>query len=591
VAVPAVCAVLVVRGLRRAARCGVTPLRTLTAERRAARFAHTVPRAVIDLWYKNAVIYALDVGTFADSNGDGIGDLRGLCDHLPYLAGIGITCVWLLPFYPSPQRDHGYDISDYYGVDPRYGTLGDFVDFMRQADELGIRVIVDLVVNHTSNEHAWFQSARSSPDSAYRHWYVWSDTKPRDAQSGIVFPGVQKTTWTYDRRARAYYFHRFYDFQPDLNVSNPAVREEIERIMGFWLQLGVTGFRIDAAPFIIEDKGQREPMGPEQYGYLTDFRRFLSWRRGDAVMLAEANVQPKDALNFFGSGDRMNLLFNFWANMHMFLAIAEEDATPLRKAFLQLPQLPPTAQWANFLRNHDEIDLGRLGDDERELCFRAFAPEPAMQLYGRGIRRRLSPMLQGDRRRIELMNSLVFTLPGTPVLRYGEEIGMGDHLDLPERESIRTPMQWSAEANGGFSTADRRKLVRPVIDSGEYRYERINVAAQRLDPDSLLNWTERAIRARKECPEFGWGEMTFLETDHPAVLAHACTWRGGTVAAVHNFSRATSTVKVKWPAGTKQLLHLYGRRVQEPLPGSTGVLDLDGYDYRWLRLDGASAPA
>ncbi|MBV9172086.1 MAG: alpha-amylase family protein [Chloroflexi bacterium] len=544
---------------------------------------------MIDLWYKNAVIYALDVGTFADSNGDGIGDFQGLCNQLPYLAGIGITCVWLLPFYPSPQRDHGYDITDYYGVDPRYGTLGDFVDFMRQADELGIRVIVDLVVNHTSNEHVWFQSARSSPDSPFRDWYVWSKDKPREAESGIVFPGVQKTTWTFDRKASAYYFHRFYDFQPDLNVSNPAVREEIERIMGFWIQLGVTGFRIDAAPFIIEDKGVREPMGPEQYGWLTDFRRFLSWRRGDAIMLAEANVPPKNVLNFFGTGDRMNLLFNFWANMHLFLAVAQEDATILRKTFQQLPPLPPTAQWANFLRNHDEIDLGRLADDERELCFRAFAPEPDMQLYGRGIRRRLAPMLQGDRRRMELMNSLLFTLPGTPVIRYGEEIGMGDFLELPERESIRTPMQWSTGANGGFSSADRRKLIRPVVDSGEYRYERINVAAQRLDPDSFLNWTERAIRARKECPEFGWGEMKFLETDHPAVLAHACSWRGGTVAAVHNFSRATTTVNVKWPAGTKQLLHLYGRRVQDPLPVETGVLDLDGYDCRWLRLDGATA--
>jgi maltose alpha-D-glucosyltransferase/alpha-amylase len=541
---------------------------------------------VIDLWYKNAVVYCLDVGAFADGYGDGMGDFRGLCDRLPYLAGIGITCLWLVPFYPSPMRDDGYDITDYYGVHPRYGTLGDFVNFIRQADELGIRVIVDLVVNHTSDQHPWFQSARSDPASPYRDWYVWSKRKPPDAESGIVFPGTQQTTWTYDRQARAYYFHRFYDFQPDLNLGNPAVREEIERIMGFWLQLGVTGFRIDAVPFLIEDKGRREPMGPEEYGYLTDFRRFLSWRRGDAMTLGEANVAPKEVLNFFGDGDRMNLLFNFWANQHLFLAVASEDARPLRTAYEQLPELPATAQWANFLRNHDELDLGRLEPDERERCFAAFAPDPQMQLYGRGIRRRLSPMLQGDRRRLELMNSLLFTLPGTPVLRYGEEIGMGEDLRLPERDAIRTPMQWSSETNGGFSSAPGKKLVRPVIDTGEYRYERVNVAAQRLENNSFLNWIERAIRTRKESPELGWGELQFLETDHPSVLAHACTWRGRTVIAIHNFSRASCAVNVGWPEGTAELLHLFGRNVRDPQPGSSSVVDLDGYDYRWLRVRG-----
>jgi maltose alpha-D-glucosyltransferase / alpha-amylase len=540
---------------------------------------------LIDLWYKNAVIYSLDVGTFADSDGDGIGDFRGLADRLPYLAGIGVTCVWLLPFYPSPLRDDGYDVEDYYDVHPRYGTLGDFVDFMRQADELGIRVIIDLVVNHTSTQHRWFQSARSSPNSPHRDWYVWSTTKPKDAASGIVFPGVQKTTWTYDRQARAYYFHRFYDFQPDLNVSNPEVREEIERIMGFWLQLGVTGFRIDAVPFLIEGKAKHgEPMGPEQYNYLTDFRRFLSWRRGDAMMLGEANVSPQEVANFFGTGDRLHLLFNFWANQYLFLAIAREDASVLVNAYQQLPNLPPTAQWANFLRNNDEIDLGRLSDEDRQRAFDAFAPEPSMRLYGRGIRRRLAPMLQGDRRRIELMHSLLFTLAGTPVLRYGEEIGMGDDLDLPERDSLRTPMQWSDEPNGGFSSAPADQLIRPVIAAGEYRYQRVNAAAQRLSFNSQLNWVEPAIRTRKECPEYGWGELEFLPTDRADVMAHTCTWRGRTVAAVHNFSREKRSVRVKWPEGTEQLLHLFGRDVAELAPTSPEIIDLDGYDYRWVRL-------
>jgi maltose alpha-D-glucosyltransferase / alpha-amylase len=544
---------------------------------------------VIDLWYKNAIIYSLDVCTFADGNADGIGDFRGLADRLPYLAGIGVTCVWLLPFYSSPRRDDGYDIENYYGVDPHFGTLGDFVDFTRQAEELGIRVIVDLVVNHTSDQHPWFKSARSDPKSPYRDWYIWSKTKPRDAASGIVFPGVQKSTWTRDKQAREYYFHRFYDFQPDLNIAQPAVREEIERIMGFWIQLGVTGFRIDAAPFVIEDKTRDPSTGPEQYNYLTEFRRFLSWRRGDAATLAEANVPPAECMNFFGDGDRMNMLFNFWANQHLFLSVAQESAAPLMAAYNALPPLPPTAQWGNFLRNNDELDLGRLSDEDRALCFKAFAPEPSMQLYGRGIRRRLMPMLQGDRRRWELMNSLAFTLPGTPVIRYGEEIGMGDALELPERAAIRTPMQWSAELNGGFSSAPTDKLPTRAIADGEYRYERINVADQRLHDNSLLNWTERAIRTRKECPEFGWGSMQFLKTDHPTVMAHACTWRGRTVVAVHNFSRATVSVTVEWPSG-QDLLHLFGRDSHEPISATTKLLDLDGYDYRWLRVRGESVP-
>jgi maltose alpha-D-glucosyltransferase/alpha-amylase len=540
---------------------------------------------LIDLWYKNAIIYSLDVCTFADGNADGIGDFRGLADRLPYLAGIGITCVWLLPFYPSPRRDDGYDVEDYYSVDPRFGTLGDFVDFTRQAEELGIRVIVDLVVNHTSDQHPWFKSARSDPKSPYRDWYIWSKTKPKDAASGIVFPGVQKSTWTRDKQAREYYFHRFYDFQPDLNISRPAVREEIERIMGFWLQLGVTGFRIDAAPFVIEDKTNDPATGPEQYEYLTEFRRFLSWRRGDAATLAEANVQPDECMNFFGNGDRMNMLFNFWANQHLFLSVARETAEPLVEAYKALPKLPPTAQWGNFLRNNDELDLGRLSEDDRQACFKAFAPDPSMQLYGRGIRRRLMPMLQGDRRRWELLNSLTFTLPGTPVIRYGEELGMGDDLRLPERDAIRTPMQWSDELNGGFSTASADTLPTRVISDGEYRYERINVADQRLHDVSLLNWTERAIRTRKECPEFGWGELQFLKTDHPTVMAHACTWRGRTVVAVHNFSRATVSVKVEWPAG-QDLLHLFGRDAYAPITVASKQIDLDGYDYRWMRLRG-----
>lgn len=541
---------------------------------------------VIDLWYKNAIIYSLDVGTFTDGNGDGVGDFRGLTDRMPYLAGIGVTCVWLLPFYPSPERDDGYDVADYYGVNPRYGTLGDFVEFMSQAREMGIRVIVDLVVNHTSDQHPWFQAARANPDSPFRDWYVWSKKKPADANVGMVFPGVQETTWTWDARAKSYYFHRFYKFQPDLNVGNREVREEIERIMGFWLQMGVSGFRIDAAPFLIEDKGTKAPLGAEQYAYLTEFRRFLSWRTGDAVMLAEANVEPRDTLSFFGDGDRMNMMFNFWGNQHLFLALAREDASPLVQAYHDLPALPPTAQWGSFLRNHDELDLGRLTPEDRQFCFQEFGPELTMQLYGRGIRRRLAPMLNGDQRRMELAYSLIFSLPGTPVIRYGEEIGMGDDLSLPERQSVRTPMQWSDAENGGFSTAPAAKILRRPIGEGEYRYERINVEAQRLDQASLLNWVERLIRIRKECPEIGWGGAEFLKTTLPAVMAHTCRWRGQTLLAVHNFSRSRCTVRIELPEGTRELRHLFGRNPSQPIIVSTPELDLEGYEYRWLRLVG-----
>jgi maltose alpha-D-glucosyltransferase/alpha-amylase len=546
---------------------------------------------LIDLWYKNAVIYAIEVRTFADGNGDGVGDFRGLADRVPYLAGLGVTCVWLLPFYPSPERDDGYDVADYYGVNPRYGSFGDFVDFMHQANEYGIRVIIDLVVNHTSDQHPWFQSARSDPNSPYRDWYIWSKTKPRDAQSGVGFPGVEKSTWEYDRKAQAYYFHRFYSFQPDLNLKNPALREEIERIMGFWLELGISGFRVDAVPFMIEDKTLMQvPAGPRQYEYLVEFRRFLSWRRGYAIMLAEANVLPEEVPNYFGDGDRMHLLFNFWVNQRLFLAAADEDARPIRKAWNDLPPLPETTQWAEFLRVHDELDLGRLTPEERERCYQKFAPEPSMRLYERGIRRRLASMLDGDRRRIELVNSLLYSLQGTPVVRYGEEIGMGEDLRLPERYSIRTPMQWSAEPNAGFSTAPAEKLIRPVISEGPFSYARVNVAAQRLDPDSLLNWTARAIRTRKECPEFGWGRLEFLDTDSPAVLAHMCTWRGQTLAAVHNFSSAPCSCRIKWPEDTQGLEQVFGRDTREQLPEAPAVLDLHGYDYRWIRLRKFAGP-
>ncbi|MEN9936492.1 MAG: hypothetical protein RLZZ387_3071 [Chloroflexota bacterium] len=539
-----------------------------------------------DLWYKSSVIYCVDVETFQDSDGDGVGDFRGLTTRLDYLARLGITCVWLLPFYPTPNRDNGYDVLDYYGVDPRLGSLGDFVEFTRQARERGMRIIIDLVVNHTSDQHPWFQAARSDPSSRFREFYVWAEERPPDHAEGVVFPGVQETTWSYDDAAGLFYHHRFYKHQPDLNIASPAVREEICKAMGFWLALGVDGFRVDAAPFLIElpHGGEEER---QQYAYLEELRQFLSWRRGDAIMLAEANVEMGVITQYFGDDDRMHMLFNFYVNQHLFLALARGQAEPIARALAQLPPLPPTGQWAEFIRNHDELDLGRLSDEERDEVFRAFAPEEHMQLYQRGIRRRLAPMLGGDQRRLKLAYSLMLTLPGTPVFWYGEEIGMGEDLSLPERNSVRTPMPWSDEANGGFSDAPPDKLVRAVADGDDLGFRQVNVRAQRHDPGSLLRWLEHAIHARQEIPEFGRGTWRVLETDSPAALAICYAWREGVVIALHNLSPDAAEVIVDLGQGdNRHLIDLLDNGRRETVSGTRHRLELEGYGCRWLRLGG-----
>ncbi len=548
---------------------------------------------ITDLWYKNAVVYCLSVGTFMDSNGDGIGDFAGLERRLDYLQGLGVTAVWLMPFQPSPKRDGGYDISDYYGVDPAYGSLGDFVAFTHAAKQRGLRVLIDLVVNHTSDRHPWFQAARKDPDSPYRDWYVWSKEKPATASEGMVFPGVQETTWTYDREAKAYYFHRFFDFQPDLNTANPAVMAEILKIMGFWIELGVSGFRMDAVPFVIAEKGADVAGEPrEQFDMLRDFREFLQWRKGDAIILAEANILPKQDLDYFGDdADRMHMMFNFQVNQATFYALAAHDARPLAKAIARTKPRPLSCQWGIFLRNHDELDLGRLTEKQRALVFEKFGPEKGMQLYDRGIRRRLAPMLDGDPRRIRLAYSLMFTLPGTPVLRYGDEIGMGDDLALKERDCARTPMQWTGEAHGGFTASDRP--VMPVIDHGPYAYRHVNVAEQRHDRDSLLTWMQSIIRTRKEAPEIGWGDVVALDTGRAAVLALRYDWRNNSLLCVHNLDPGPIEVALETgipaPAGDLLVDLLTGRRSEADADGRH-CLYVEGYGYHWFRVGGLDAP-
>jgi maltose alpha-D-glucosyltransferase / alpha-amylase len=539
--------------------------------------------SIDDLWYKNAVIYCLDVEKYQDANGDGVGDFEGLMRRLDYLQGLGVTCVWLQPFYPSPNRDNGYDVADFYGVHDKHGSLGDFVAFMRHAEALGIRVIIDLVVNHTSIDSPWFQRARSDPHDFFREWYVWSDVRPKNHKEGIVFPGQQKTTWTKDRRAGKYYFHRFYEHQPDLNTWHPYVRAEIQKIMGFWLQLGVSGFRMDAVPFLIEKKGP----GVERqmdFNLLKEMRDFLQWRSGEAIMLAEANVPPDESLEYFGAeGDRLQMMLNFPVNQRLFYALATGDLDPLIRALDDTRRRPVNAQWVQFLRSHDELDLGRLSSDQREKVFQAFGPEKRMQLYDRGIRRRLSPMLGRDRRRLELAFSLLFSLPGTPMMQYGDEIGIGDDLRLPERECARTPMQWTSDRHGGFSRA--RRVVRPVISDPVYGYRKVNVAEQRRDPNSLLNWTERMIRARKECPEISWGNFVVLRTNVPEVLAIRFDWRNTSLLTLHNFSSAKQNAKIKVDcANDKLLVEVFdGHHSHAHNDGSHRVA-MDGYAWRWFRV-------
>ena len=542
-----------------------------------------------DLWWKNAVFYCADVETFYDWNGDGTGDFRGMTERIEYLYDLGVTCLWLMPFYPTARKDDGYDITDFFGVDARLGTHGDFVELVRTARSSGIRVIVDFVMNHTSDAHPWFKSARRSKDDPFRDYYVWSPTEPKSSPKEVVFPDQESSIWERDPKTNEWYLHHFYKHQPDLNVANPKVQEEISRTLGFWLELGVSGFRVDAVPFLFaKDAAPGTPVfDPNQY--LGDVRNFITRRVGDAVLLGEVNLAYKDQKTFFGGpdGDGLNMQFDFIGMQNIYLSLARGDARPLAKALRQRPKLDVTSQWANFVRNHDELTLDKLSEDERQEVFDAFGPDPDMQLYGRGLRRRLPSMLGGDERRMRMAYSLMFSLPGTPVLFYGEEIGMGENLDIPGRLAVRTPMQWTAGNNGGFSKAEKRRLTRPVPD-GLYGPERVNAADLRHDHKSFWWFIRDLIYTYRQQPEIGWSTVEILKQPNPAVLAHVCREESGwAMVALHNFGSDSCMVPVQLedvPPGSILVDLLDGLSEHELDAQGRIELSLEAYGYRWLRL-------
>ncbi len=510
---------------------------TLTPGERAGWFASQ------PLWFKTAVFYEVYVRGFHDSNGDGHGDIRGLIEKLEYLEWLGIDCLWLLPVYPSPMRDGGYDIADFYSVHPDYGDVEDLKALIDSAHQRGIRVVADLVMNHTSSDHPWFQEARSSPDNPKHDWYVWSDTKHRYEDVRIIFIDTETSNWTWDEDAGAYYWHRFFHHQPDLNYDNPEVQEAMLEALRFWLDLGLDGFRLDAVPYLFEREGTNCENLLETHAYLKRVRREVDERYPDRVLLAEANQWPADVVHYFGVGDECHMAFHFPVMPRMFMALRREDAAPIIEILDQTPEIPDTCQWGLFLRNHDELTLEMVTDDERDYMYAEYANDPRMKL-NLGIRRRLAPLLDNSRDEIELLTAIMFSLPGSPVLYYGDEIGMGDNIYLGDRDGVRTPMHWTSDRNGGFSRADFAALYLPPLMDPVHGFQAVNVEAQLRSPGSLLRWTQRFIALRKAHPVFGLGSYEALHTSNPRIFAHVRRHADDTILCVHNLARSAQAVEL-----------------------------------------------
>jgi len=541
------------------------------------------------LWYKDAVIYEVHIKSFCDSNADGIGDFRGLASKLPYLRDLGVTAIWLLPFYPSPLRDDGYDIADYRGIHPDYGTLRDFQDFLHGAHALGMRVITELVLNHTSDQHPWFQRARrAKPGSPWRDFYLWSDTPDKFPDARIIFKDFETSNWSRDPVAKAYYWHRFFSHQPDLNFDNPRVHREMFKIIDFWLGMGVDGLRLDAVPYLYEREGTNCENLPETYEFLKSLRAYIDQNYPDRMLLAEANQWPEDAASYFGGGAACQMAFHFPLMPRMFMALQMEDSFPIVNILQQTPAIPPECQWALFLRNHDELTLEMVTDEERDYMYRIYASDPRARI-NLGIRRRLAPLMGNDRRKIELMNVLLFTLPGTPILYYGDEIGMGDNFYLGDRNGVRTPMQWSPDRNAGFSSCNPQRLYLPVVIDPEYHFEALNVENQAKSPSSLLWWMKRLIDLRKHYRAFGWGSLEFLTLDNPRILAFVRSFENETILVLVNLSRTSQYVEINHPRFSGHVLEDIIGRTRFPVVKDSPYLIIVGpYGYHLMLVGDAT---
>src|SRR3954454_17469998 len=537
------------------------------------------------LWYKDAVIYELHVKTFHDSNADGIGDFRGLIEKLDYLQELGISAIWLLPFYPSPLKDDGYDIANYFDVNPHYGTLDDFRAFLSAAHERGLRVITELVINHTSDQNPWFQKSRRAPaGSPEREVYVWSDTPEKYNDARIIFKDFETSNWAWDPVAKSYYWHRFYSHQPDLNFDNPAVHEVVEQVCDFWLKLGVDGLRLDAVPYLYEREGTNCENLSETHLYLKKLRAHVDEHFSGRMLLAEANQWPEDAVAYFGNGDESHMNFHFPLMPRMFMALQMEDRFPIIDILEQTPAIPDNCQWAMFLRNHDELTLEMVTDEERDYMWRVYANDPTARI-NLGIRRRLAPLLANNRRKIELLNILLFSMPGTPVLYYGDEIGMGDNFYLGDRNGCRTPMQWSPDRNAGFSKANPQQLYLPITIDPEYHYEAINVENQQKNLSSLLWWTRRVIAMRKNFKAFSRGSLEFLNPDNPKVLAFLRRFDNETIVIVANLSRFSQSAELDLSrfAGCVPM-EVFSRNLFRPIRKTRYVVTLGPHAYYWFAL-------
>jgi maltose alpha-D-glucosyltransferase/alpha-amylase len=536
------------------------------------------------LWYKDAVFYEVYTRAFRDANGDGHGDLRGLAEKLDYIQELGVDCIWLMPINASPLLDDGYDIADYYHLHPDYGVLDDFKDLLEEAHQRGLRVIFDLVLNHTSDQHAWFQQARRGPDSPYHNYYVWSDDDQKYSQARIIFVDSQKSNWTWDEQAGRYFWHRFYPTQPDLNYDNPAVQEEMLKAACFWLDLGVDGFRADAVPYLFEREGTNCENLPETHAYLKRLRAKMEADYPGRILLCEANQWPRDVRPYFGEGDEFHMGFHFPLMPRIYMALRKGGAEPVTWVLEQTPPIPDTCQWCTFLRNHDELTLEMVTEEERQWMWAQYAPEPRMRL-NLGIRRRLAPLLNNDRRQIELANALLFSLPGSPVIYYGDEIGMGDDIWLFDRNGVRTPMQWEDTPGAGFSEIPADRWYADVIRQGGYALEQVNVRAQRADPASLLHCMRRLLATRKQHPAFSRGDFTLLPMDAPPLLAYLRRGAGEMILVVNNLSSQAQVCRLPLAALPGNALRDLFSGADETLP-TTGelALNLPPYGYRWLQV-------